>query len=923
MRAGLIPEHLRALGRPGFRLLGLAALSLGLHVWFLRSVFLPVEHESGIEYVFVSANFGTFGAATVAALLLALGVHGLVRWMAERSSAQTTLFARDDVAYLRPVCCFAVSALCVGSLVPGLSGVMPVWLFLIVDLRWWWTAAVTTWVLVGIDRRLHGAPRRLISRIRFPPHVRAWAPALMLAGIATTWVVAGTPNLRFSSVVHGDEPKYLLHCESLYQGVGFDISRVRAIAELPPDFAPRTGRNFRLMAAVLPGELRSLAADAVAFLAEPSRRFNRAQRTAGFLTGKNGGTYMVHQPGMSFLMYPAYYIDRRLTVAQPSPIQWPDRLRAVNAFFLTVYVVWTVVVFRFLRRLVQSTSVAWITTLALMLTLPVAAFPFQFYPELVAGVLIFVVAGHVLFPSAPRRPRPVRCPRAVPSFLYGLLAGYLPWLHVRFSVVGLVLAVGAGLALRRDRQRALGFAAGFAVALACLALYAYRITGSVTPTALWYAEGGGQVLSLTGAIRGSLAYLVDRDWGLLAHAPVYLLALPGYYWLARSRPAVAWLCGAGLFALLLPAAGHTLDAAATTPMRLIVAVVPLAAVPLAEVLARYGSWRPFQIVFGFLLVLSLHSALVYNLHHLKHVGPLVDRSLSGWNASMLFPSESMFPWEVSAGNGWLAVVWIGTLLTLLALPCLIQAVRRRKWLASGQRLVMNSPGPGIVVLAVVAAFGLLGTMVSATTGDWWNGRFRVPAAVPAWEAAGLLDEIDHCAVCVSSLDGRIGTAAVLTRLAAIAPAIAARDEVPEPPGPQAYAGWLAMPGLIRAWYVEAKGRGPSRPEVVRHLSEWREEALSPEEIRRRILTSTGTPPAVEPGRELGETAWLAMPELIRTWYVEAHGRDPSDTDFVHYLYEWREDEVPPEEIRLRIFAAAEPTADAERGSRRDGSPDTP
>lgn len=439
MQAVLVPEHLsalRALGRPGFRLLGLAALSLGLHVWFLRSVFLPVEHESGIEYVFVSANFGTFAAAAVAALLLALGVHGLVRWTAERSSAQMTLFAHDDVAYLRPVCCFAASALGVGSLVPGLSGVMPVWLFLIVDLRWWWTAAVTIWVLVGIDRRLHEAPRRLISRMRCPPNVRAWVPELMLVVIATTWVVAGTPSLRFSSVVHGDEPKYLLHCESLYQGVGFDISQVKSIAELPADFSPRTGRNFRLMAAVLPGELRSLAADAVAFLADPSRRFNRAQRTAGFLAGKNGGTYMVHQPGLSFLMYPAYYVDRRLTVAQPSPIQWPDRLRAVNAFFLTVYVVWTVVVFRFLRRLVPSTPVAWITTLALMLTLPVAAFPFQFYPELVAGVLVFLVAGYVLFPSVPRRPRTVRCPPAVPSFLYGLLAGYLPWLHVRSSFTG-------------------------------------------------------------------------------------------------------------------------------------------------------------------------------------------------------------------------------------------------------------------------------------------------------------------------------------------------------------------------------------------------------------------------------------------------------------------------------------------------------
>ena len=233
---------------------------------------------------------------------------------------------------------------------------------------------------------------------------------------------------------------------------------------------------------------------------------------------------MVHQPGLSFLMFPAYYLDRRLTVAQPSSIQWPDRLRAVNAFFLTVYVLWAVLVFRFLRRLVQATRIAWIATLALVLALPVAAFPFQFYPELVAGVLVFLVAGYVLFPVTPLRPSRFRCPGSVSSFFYGLLAGYLPWLHVRFSVVAVVLAVGAGVALRRDKGRAFGFSVGFAVALGCFALYVYRITGSVMPTALWYAEGGGQVLSLPGAIRGGFAYLVDRDWGLLAHAPVYLLA---------------------------------------------------------------------------------------------------------------------------------------------------------------------------------------------------------------------------------------------------------------------------------------------------------------------------------------------------------------------------------------------------------------
>ena len=306
--------------------------------------------------------------------------------------------------------------------------------------------------------------------------------------------------------------------------------------------------------------------------------------------------------------------------------------------------------------------------------MPVAAFPFQFYPEMVAGVLVLLVAGYAVFP--PEHPGRARLGR---SFVYGLLAGYLPWLHVRFGGVAVVLALASCVALRRDTQQASGFALGFAVALGCLGLYVYRITGSVIPTALWYSEGGGSVLSLAGAVRGSVGYLVDRDWGLLAHAPVYLLALPGYWLVARRRLDVACICALSFFALLLPAAGHTLHAAGTTPTRLIVAVVPLAAVPLAELLARFGSRRPLQVVFGLLLVLSMHNALAYNAHHLKHVGMMVDRSFSGWQASLLFPSESRFAWEVSVSNGWLAVVWLVVLLTLLAAPGFIHLAQARGW----------------------------------------------------------------------------------------------------------------------------------------------------------------------------------------------------------------------------------------------------
>ena len=743
-------------GRPGFRVLGLASLILGLHVWFTASRLGPFVHDIEVDYLFVSANFGTLAGSMLAAWLLVFGVHGLVRrmarlWEGPGAPPRRDLYSPSDVAWARPLFCFAGSLLALGTLIPGLAYVMPVVSYGAVDLRWGWTPLVAFWVLVGIDRRLDGAFRFRIERAvaRVPAAVRRWAPVVTIATVAAAWVLLGTSYLRFSPVAHGDEPKYLRYCEALYQGIGFEISQLETPAEVTE---ARIWRNFVLLATELPGELRQLAADVAAFVDEPSRRFNRAREAeANFLVGKNGGTYQKHMPGLAFLMLPAYLVDRQVSGGGIGT-HWPPRLPAINTFFLTAYVAWAVIIFGVLRRLDYTRPVAFAATLAVAMTMPLAAFPFQFYPEVVGGILVFLLVGYSL--------RPVG--GTAGAAVAGAIAGYLPWLHLRFGALAIVLAIAGGVALRRDARRACAYAVGLAFVLTCLSLYVYRITGSLVPTALYYAENAPSALSLAGAVRGSWAYILDRDWGLLAHAPVYLLALPGFWWLSRRRCSAAWLCALLPICLILPAAGHTLLAGGTTPTRLIVAVVPLGAVPLAEALARYGGRRSVRILFGLLLTLSLHNALAYNLHHLKHQGLLVDWSFSGWKTNLLFPTDARWPWEVSTANGWLLIAWFVVLSTLAVGPALTQTSTLGR--AVRTSLSRYRIGTGVGALVGVTAFVLLGSVVSATTGAWSAPRYRVPAQTAAWEAADLLESIDHCAICLTSRQGRIGTAAVLARL---------------------------------------------------------------------------------------------------------------------------------------------------------------
>jgi hypothetical protein len=807
--------------RAGFVALIAAVLSVALHVWLTRGAFVPITVSGVVEYVFISATARSFLLVVIATGALLLIMHVLVRRLAARHGVQPPLLSWKDVAYVRPLWCFAASALSLLNLVRPCVRFLPVLSYVIVDLRWWWTALVVLWLARNVDARSNGVWRSRLASFPLSIGVRRWFPEVALAAITVSWAVLGTTILRSDGVTIGDEPKYVRYCENLYQGRGFEISLIKPMSELPVDFHPQLWRNVVLLGGILPGELRSLASDAVEYLRNPSHEFNRARhREGGFLDGKNGGMYQVHSPGLSLLMFPAYYLDRTFADIQAgSPAQWPARLRAVNAWFVAIYACWTILIFRFLRACGAGTGVAWIVSLASTLTMPASAFPFQYYPELPAGLFISAVAAHIVFgdPGKPGR-----------SFLFGLLAGYLLWLHLRFIVVVAALAVEAVVLWRGQWRRVFAFLFAVAIPLALFSLYVYRISGSAMPGAVWMAEGSAPNFNLAGMLENSVAYLLDRDWGLFAHSPVFLLALPGYWWLARRKPAIAFLSGLVFLALLLPAAGKTL--VQTTPMRLIVAVVPLGATPLIEVLERRS--RAVLIAFGLLLIVSLDNALSYNLRHYRHMDTLVDWSFSGWKVNLLFPQESRRPWQISGANGWLLVGWLAVLLTLLCAPAMIHVARERRWMLPRARL--NARPIGAQACAAAALFVVLGTAVSAATHAWTKPRYLIPSGEAAQQAALMVDDLRQCTLCVTSLSGPISTQRLSVALDAIDPLVATRHGAAVQ---REYKEWLAMPGQIRAWYVEATGHDPSDTDIGHHLYEWREEHIAPTEIRRRIFAA--------------------------------------------------------------------------------------
>jgi hypothetical protein len=151
---------------------------------------------------------------------------------------------------------------------------------------------------------------------------------------------------------------------------------------------------------------------------------------------------------------------------------------------------------------------------------PVAFYSFHLYTE-VPSALCLALSLRLLLGA----PGPAGAGAAA------LLASALPWLHLKMIPAAGVLGL---LGLLRLRGRSLAVFLGVAGAMAAAYLaYFQHIYGHPTPLAIY----GGAAPAEAGAspLRAAAGLLLDRSFGLLPCAPVFLLALPGMALLAR-RP---------------------------------------------------------------------------------------------------------------------------------------------------------------------------------------------------------------------------------------------------------------------------------------------------------------------------------------------------------------------------------------------------
>jgi hypothetical protein len=440
--------------------------------------------------------------------------------------------------------------------------------------------------------------------------VRSW-PRLpsprprMLLGAA--WAFLLTVGLAYTLRlrVSGDEPHYLLMAQSLWREGDLDLR---------DNLAREDWREYT------PGPI------------VPHYGAPRA----------DGRPYPAHSPGLPVLLAPLYALGGRQLCVLALTL-------AAAALGLEMW--------KAARRLTgdgEAALLAW----ALVLVPPVSFHAFQVYTE-VPAALALAVALRILLSA----------PGALAAGAAALLAGALPWLHLKMMPAAVALALVAVIRLRgRARLTFVGVAAAMAAAFL---LYYRAVFGIASPLAIY----GGVPRDASGSpVRALAGLFLDRSFGLLPYAPVFLLALSGLDRLARCRAWAPLVVGAAVLAPVLP--WRMWWGGQCPPARFLVPLVPVlvlaAAARVAASRRGLARWRWALLLIGIATTIGMTVRPAALL--LLNRG---DRPTRVWAAlSGERPIGSYLPSLVSAAADEVrvTVVWLAALVLLLGLDVL---ARRR------------------------------------------------------------------------------------------------------------------------------------------------------------------------------------------------------------------------------------------------------
>ncbi len=387
--------------------------------------------------------------------------------------------------------------------------------------------------------------------------------------------------------------------------------------------------------------------------------------------GVDGEIYSVHAPGLPVLLLPVYAVAGYYGAV---------------AFMCFLGALAALAVFD-LADALAGRRAAFLTWLAVCLTVPFVPYSWLIFPEIPGAVL---VAWAVLWLW-----RPVEECSDLGWAGRGLALAVLPWLHTKFSVFLGVFGVALVLRLWGRARTAAAFSAPIAASLALWFGFFYVTYGELNPSAP-YGSYATEFIVPANIPRSILGLLFDQKFGLLFYSPVYLFAIAGGWIMLRRRDLRR--LGATLVVMVVVFVGGATElymwwGGNSAPARYLVPLLPcLAPMVAVAVAAASGAWS--RALLGTWLALSLSVAaagtlwpdrfLIFSDPHGR--ARLLELVEAGSPLAFSMPTFTEFDWRTPLLHlvPWLAAAGLG----LTALLVLARARRLPTlWLAACGALV--------------------------------------------------------------------------------------------------------------------------------------------------------------------------------------------------------------------------------------------
>ncbi len=318
---------------------------------------------------------------------------------------------------------------------------------------------------------------------------RATLGQLAIGITVVTALLAGGASMRFAGgelYPNGDEPHYLVMAQSLWRDGDLRIENNHDRG----DYREYFGRDL-----------------------EPH-----------FLTrGSDGEIYSIHPVGMPVLMAPIYAAGG---------------YRGVVFAFVLIAALAAGVMWHTVTQLANSAGASTFAWAAIVATAPFLFNTFAVYPEIPAALAV-AVAFHLIATSTASQPG---------RWLgVGVAAAALPWLSTKYAPMSAALVAIALARLAFPGAQVQGArgarGAGAAPAAAVVIPYGasllvwfyffYAFWGSPLPQTVY---GNLVQTDLKNLFFGAPGLLFDQEYGLLAYAPVYILAATGLWVMWRDSP---------------------------------------------------------------------------------------------------------------------------------------------------------------------------------------------------------------------------------------------------------------------------------------------------------------------------------------------------------------------------------------------------